>query len=288
MTAEIVGCIGLGAMGGGMAANLVSGGFSVVGYDPSEKAQAAARAAGVELAATPEEVARRATRLVISMVRTAEQTEQVMFGPDSVVAAGRDELIVSISSTLDAGTVASIDERLRAVGLRSIGATVSGGDTGARAGTLTFMLAGPPGDLAALRPVFEAMGSNLFEVGKDVGAAQAAKHGVQLAFGVNMLGAFEALQVASQRGVDETQLMEILAVSVGDSWVARNWPRVRSWWEHYVRGEDLDILLKDMRAMLAESDQAELPLPVTALSFQLMRDVWPAAAARRADALAGR
>jgi 3-hydroxyisobutyrate dehydrogenase-like beta-hydroxyacid dehydrogenase len=271
---ETVGFVGLGVMGGGMAANLARAGFKVVAVDPSPTAQEAAAEHGIELAQTPREAAAAATRTLISVVRTEQQTREVLLGADGVAAAGRTDLDVIVMSTLDPTAMRELVDALRERGITAIDATLSGGSTGAAAGTLTIMAAGPRAHVEGRWPLFEAMATSIFHVGTEIGTAQAAKLAVQLSFGVSMLGAFEALSLAGSYGVDEDQLMEILSRSVGDSWVTRNWQRVRGWWEHYVEGEDLDILLKDMRAMLREADERVVGLPVTALSFQRMRHAW--------------
>lgn len=271
---DVVGFLGLGVMGGGMAANIAKAGHEVVAFDPSEAARVRAAEHGITLVDSPREVAQRSTGAIVSMVRTADQTQDVLFGDTGVAAAGRDGLDLVVMSTLDPGTVAHLSATAAASGLTLFDAGVSGGGWGADAGTLTIMLSGPPAAIGRTRPLFDAMGSNVFELGEDVGSAQAAKLAVQLGFAVSMLGAFEALALASSHGVDEEQLMAILSLSVGDTWVTRNWPRVRGWWENYVPGEDLDILLKDLRAMLRDADERTVGLPVTALSFQRMRHVW--------------
>lgn len=274
MQDETVGFVGLGVMGGGMAANLAKAGFRVVGVDPSPGAREAAAEHGIELVETPREAAAAATRTLVSVVRTEQQTRAVLLGEDGVAAAGREDLEVIVMSTLDPSAMRALASELAERGIVAIDATLSGGSTGAAAGTLTIMAAGDTDVFRRVRPVFDAMGTSIFHVGPEVGMAQAAKLAVQLSFGVSMLGAFEALRLAGSYGVDEDQLMEILSLSVGTSWVTQNWRRVRGWWEHYVEGEDLDILLKDMRAMLREADERVVGLPVTALSFQRMRHAW--------------
>ncbi len=270
---ESIGFIGLGAMGLGMAANLAKAGHAVHGFDPSAERGRLARAQGVEVAESPRAVAERADRNVFSVVRTKEQTEAVFFGEDGVAAAGRS-LNVAIASTLDPTTMREFAGRLSARGLTAVDTTMSGGPWGAEAGTLTLMVSGPSAAVAALREPLGVVGENIFEVGDEAGVGQATKLAVQLAFGVNMMGVFEALQVVRKYDVDESLLMDILGVSVGGSWVTANWARVKPWWEVYVPGEDLDILLKDLRSVLREADHDVTAMPMSALTFQLLRHVW--------------
>lgn len=280
MTTETVGFIGLGAMGLGMARNLTQAGYSVAGYDISPQQAELARAQGIDILESPEAVAAAATKCVVSVVRTAEQTREVLLGDHGVIRA-RKPLTTVIASTLDPTTMADLAAQLASHNVLALDATMSGGPWGADAGTLTMIVSGPEDTFAALRPLLEAVGQNIFHVGSKVGTAQAAKLAVQLAFGINMLGVFEALQVVKHHDVDEQQLMAILSVSVGGSWVVDNWPRVKPWWEHYVSGGDLDILLKDLRSVLREADAHQDSMPVAGLVFQLLRSVWTKAGSRR-------
>lgn len=270
---ENVGFIGLGAMGLGMAANLAAAGHTVHGFDPSPVRQQLAKDKGIRVVSSPRLAAEGADRNVFSVVRTKGQTEAVLFADDGVVPAGK-KLNVAIASTLDPTTMKGLAERLVPHGVTAVDTTMSGGPWGAEAGTLTLMVSGPDTAVAALRDQLDTVGGNIFVVGQDVGTGQATKLAVQLAFGVNMMGVFEALQVVRKYDVDESLLMEILGLSVGGSWVTNNWERVKPWWEVYVPGEDLDILLKDLRSVLREADSDVVSMPMSALTFQMLRQVW--------------
>jgi 3-hydroxyisobutyrate dehydrogenase-like beta-hydroxyacid dehydrogenase len=271
---EVVGFVGLGAMGGPMAANLVRAGFDVVGVELSEPRRAEAARVGVRLAGSVAEAARAATRVVISIVRDGDQTREVVRGPQGLFAAGRADLVFICMSTLDPGSLESLTRELREVGIDVIDAPVSGGVSGAQQGTLTIMLAGSETTLDGVRPLLEAMGGNLFRVGDRPGMAQAAKLANQLMLAVNMLGVTEGLRIATSHGVHEGQLMALLSVSTGGSWAVRNWDDVSAFWRSAEPGGTLEIILKDLRSTLREADQQQLSLPVTALVNQLIRHVW--------------
>ncbi|KRB36639.1 NAD(P)-dependent oxidoreductase [Microbacterium sp. Root180] len=270
---EQIGFIGLGAMGLGIAANLVAAGHSVHGFDPSPEQQAKARDKGIVTVDSPRAAALAADEVVWSVVRTKAQTEAVLFGPGGVTSIGEPRTVV-ISSTLDPTTMRSIAERVASTGGSAVDATMSGGPWGAEAGTLTLMISGAPAAVERIAPLAESVSGNRYVVGDTPGTGQATKLAVQLSFGIHMMAVFEALQVVKSHGVDEGQLMEILSHSVGGSWTTKNWSRVKPWWETYVPGEDLDILLKDLRSTMTEADQDVVPVPVSALTFQLLRDVW--------------
>ena len=130
--------------------------------------------------------------------------------------------------------------------------------------------------LERARPVLDAMGRNIYVVGDRPGMGQAAKLANQLMLGVNMLGAYEGLAIAKRHGVDEDQLMELLSVSTGGSWVTKNWERIRAFWKDPESYNDLAIITKDLRSALKEGDELELSMPVTAVAFQRLRHAWGA------------
>jgi 3-hydroxyisobutyrate dehydrogenase-like beta-hydroxyacid dehydrogenase len=270
---EHIGFVGLGAMGLGIAANLAAAGHTVHGYDPAPERQKLAADKGIQVVDSPRAAAEAADEVVISVVRTKAQTEEILFGEQGVTAIGTPRTVV-ISSTLDPSVMRAISDRLAAGGSTAVDATMSGGPWGAEAGTLTLMVSGPVASVDRVRPLLDAVSERLYVVGETVGTGQATKLAVQLSFGIQMMAAFEALQIVRSHGVDETQLMEILTHSVGGSWTTRNWERVKPWWENYVPGEDLDILLKDLRSVVAEADHDMVPVPMSALTFQLLREVW--------------
>ncbi|NED95209.1 NAD(P)-dependent oxidoreductase [Phytoactinopolyspora alkaliphila] len=270
----VAGILGLGDMGAGMAQNLVGAGYEIVAFDPSPAASQAAAEIGIRMVTSPAEVAAAATSAVICVVRTEDQANSALLGADGVARGAKAGLPVLIASTLSPSATSTIGAQLEEAGLRPLSAALSGGPWGSRAGTLTFMVSGHPSAVMAVEPLLDAMGSRTYVVSERLEAAQAAKLGVQLIYGVNMFGIFEALRLGAAFDLDQAQLTEIFTHSVGDSWVARNWDHVRDWWEG--DGNGLDILVKDMRATLAEADHMALSLPVTHLSFDLMRSVWPA------------
>ena len=274
MVQQTYGVIGLGAMGAGIAINLAKAGYDVAAYDPVEAACRKAADGGVRIVGDPGVVASESTAGLISVVRTAQQNEEVLTGPGGVLGKAPARLPVIVASTIAPSVMRDLAGRLTDGGLRPVGAALSGGPWGADAGTLTFMVAGEPSTVEDVRPLFDAAGSKTVVVSERPEVALAAKLSVQLIYGVNMMGVFEALRLGSAFGIDHGDLQDILCHSVADSWIARNWDHVREWWEG--DGNGLDILLKDMRAVLSEADKASLSLPTTALSFDLMRAVWPA------------
>ncbi len=271
---DSVGMIGLGEMGLPMARNLRRRGFDVLGFDPSEAAKAGAREAGVRLCASVLQVAASSTRAVISIVRDLAQTEAVIFGSDGIVSSGRRGLGVVVMSTLSPVVVRALGDRAAAAGFPLLDAPVSGARPGAEAGTLTIMAAGPRALHEACLPYFEAMGKNVFHLGDVPGAGQAAKLSNNLMLAAAMVGCAEGLRYGMRHGIPEERLLELLEVSTARSWVVQHWEDVRRWWTEYRPGTTLDIVEKDLRAIVSESVESGARLPMTAACLQSLMEAW--------------
>ena len=276
MGGEVVGFLGLGVMGGPMSANLVKAGYRVLGFDSDAGRRSEAAAVGVETAGSCAEVAQAADQVVVSIVRTWQDTQEAVFGPAGFAKGCREGMVLLVMSTLDPSSMGKLAADLAGRGVAAVDAPVSGGRAGAEEATLSIMASGPADVLERARPVLDAMGRNIYVVGDRPGMGQAAKLANQLMLGVNMLGAYEGLAIAKRHGVDEDQLMELLSVSTGDSWVTKNWERIRAFWKDPESYNDLAIITKDLRSALKEGDELELSMPVTAVAFQRLRHAWEA------------
>jgi len=276
MGGEVVGFLGLGVMGGPMSANLVKAGYRVLGFDSDAGRRSEAAAVGVETAGSCAEVAQAADQVVVSIVRTWQDTQEAVFGPAGFAKGCREGMVLLVMSTLDPSSMGKLAADLAGRGVAAVDAPVSGGRAGAEEATLSIMASGPADVLERARPVLDAMGRNIYVVGDRPGMGQAAKLANQLMLGVNMLGAYEGLAIAKRHGVDEDQLMELLSVSTGGSWVTKNWERIRAFWKDPESYNDLAIITKDLRSALKEGDELELSMPVTAVAFQRLRHAWGA------------
>jgi 3-hydroxyisobutyrate dehydrogenase len=256
--AEVVGVVGLGAMGAPMAANLARAGYDVAGYDIRDTGSAASVAAA----------AHQASRALLILVRTRAQVEDVAAQLD------RPGLDVVVMSTIDPGAMERVAAGLAGRGMNAVDAPISGGVAGAEAGTLTIMAAGEPAALERCRPLFEAVGRHIFVIGERPGMGQAVKLANQLMLAVGMLGAQEGLRLAGEHGLEPGAVLPVVEHSTGASWAAANWETVLGWWRDYEPGGALDIIVKDMRSILDGAAERHLPLPVAALAFQRLFDVW--------------
>ena len=274
MPQNVVGFIGLGVMGGPMAANLVKAGIEVAGFDPDPARRAIAETAGIRLVGTCADAAREATRTVVIIVRDWPQMQAAIYGEGGFAEGAHEGIDLVVMSTIEPSSVRRLAEDLAARGMSVVDAPVSGGSVGAEAGTLSIMTSGSAEALKRVRPLLDAMGKEIFVMGDQPGMGQAAKLANAVMLTANMLGAYEGLRIATANGIDEGQLMELITASRGTSWVSQNWKAVRGFWEGYVPGKELDLISKDLRCAMNEADEKRISLPVTAVAHQRIRYVW--------------
>lgn len=246
-----------------MARNLARAGFSVVGFDVDPDRAAAIE--GVTPAASIAEAVDPSDGLAISLVRTLPQTEEVL------AQLSRPGLAVAVMSTIDPGSMRRLAAELAERGVQAVDAPISGGVVGAENATLTVMYSGSEDAKARLRPLFEAMGRNLFDMGSEAGLGQAVKLANQLMLAVNQQGVIEGLKLAAAFGVSEEQVVEVVSTGVGASRMLQDWERQK--WE-YTQGNAFEIVYKDLRSILAAALEERIPLPVTALAANRIKDVW--------------
>ncbi|HSD34068.1 MAG TPA: 3-hydroxyisobutyrate dehydrogenase [Alphaproteobacteria bacterium] len=211
-----IGFIGLGNMGGPMAANLVKAGHSVAAFDLSAERVAAAVSAGAE-AAPNARAALSGSEIVITMLPSGREAEAVYLGPAGLVAqAGAGALLVDCS-TIDVATARRLNGEAAGRGLVLLDAPVSGGVAGAAAASLTFMVGGPAEGFARAEPILKAMGKAVIHAG-DAGAGQAAKICNNMILGVSMIAVCEAFVLAERLGLAAEKLFEISSKSSGQCW----------------------------------------------------------------------
>lgn len=206
--------IGLGNMGGGMAANLVKAGHSVRAFDLSTEALARAKEHG---AATFDNVreAVQGVDAVVSMLPNGAIVENV-YVTDVIGHAPASALLLDCS-TIDVATARKVAEAAASAGYVMVDAPVSGGIAAANAGTLTFMVGGDDAAFTRAEPILEAMGKAVIHAGA-IGAGQAAKVCNNMLLGIHMLGTCEAFSMAQRLGLDPQKFYDIASVSSGQNW----------------------------------------------------------------------
>ncbi|GEN44636.1 NAD(P)-dependent oxidoreductase [Alkalibacillus haloalkaliphilus] len=264
-----IGFVGLGAVGFPMAVNLKKAGFEVIGYDAFKGVYEKAEAEGITMVETLKEVADQSDEAIISMVRDYDQNVEVIFGTDGLFTGETKGKTVTCMSTLDPDTMKQLNQKVEEESdLNLIDAGVSGGVSGAEAGTLSIMVSGPENIVTSFQPYFEAMGSNIFYYGNETGNSQIAKLINNLILGINTNAVAEGLKLAKHFNLPEDELLNLLQVSTGDSWVVRNWSDVSEW----TADTTLNILLNDLTAANNQGLKHHVPLPFSALATTQLLD----------------
>ncbi|MEE3044529.1 MAG: 3-hydroxyisobutyrate dehydrogenase [Pseudomonadota bacterium] len=268
-----IGFIGLGNMGGPMAANLVKAGHDVKVFDLSAEAVAKAVDGGAGKAATVAEAASN-VEFVVTVLPAGKHVLSVYDGPDGVIANAKAGTVLIDSSTIEVDAARKASELARAAGLGAVDAPISGGTAGAAAGTLTFMVGGSDADFARAKPILEGMGSNIIHAG-DSGAGQAAKICNNMVLGVSMIAVSEAFMLAKRLGLDAQKLFDISSKASGQCWSLTSYcpvpgpvptsPANRD----YQAGFAVDMMLKDLKLAQQASAASGATTPMGALAESL-------------------
>lgn len=258
--------IGLGAMGLGMARNVLGAGVAMKGFDLSPDALGQFAEAGGEVAQSAAEAA-RGVDLLIVMVVNAAQARAVLFD-SGVVEALAPGAVVMLSST-----VAPTDAREMAAQLAEtqhvlLDAPVSGGQVGADAGNLTVMASGPARAFERAEAVLDAVAGTLHRLGDEAGQAATYKVVHQLAAGVHLAAAAELMALGGKAGCDPQTLFEIVTGAAGTSWMLENrGPRMMQ--EDPPCASSVDIFIKDLGLVLQTGRDAGVALPLAAAAHQM-------------------
>ncbi|GFZ82068.1 3-hydroxyisobutyrate dehydrogenase [Elstera cyanobacteriorum] len=205
--------IGLGNMGGPMAANLVKAGHSVTGFDLVPAVLEDAKAAGVAIAATPGDAVGGAD-IVITMLPSGKHVLSVY---EAILPAVVPGTLLIDSSTIDVDSARKAHALAADKGAVALDAPVSGGVGGAAAGTLTFMVGGSAAAFARAEPILAAMGKKIVHCG-DAGAGQAAKICNNMILGISMIAVSEAFVLAEKLGLSHQALFDVASTSSGQCW----------------------------------------------------------------------
>lgn len=256
--------IGLGNMGGGMAANLVKAGHEVHAFDLSADALARAAGNGCATHATVAEAVAGA-EVVVSMLPNGAIVDQV-YAAEVLGKAPASALLIDCS-TIDVATARKVAEAAAAAGHAMVDAPVSGGIAAANAGTLTFMVGGAAEAFARAEPVLAAMGKAVIHAGAS-GAGQAAKICNNMILGATMIATCEAFKLAERLGLDLATFYDISSKASGQSWsmtaycpvpgVGPETPADRD----YQGGFATALMLKDLKLAMEAAAQVGAPVPM--------------------------
>lgn len=266
-TVKQIGFVGTGIMGGHMARRLADAGFQVSAWNRTASKSAALTASGVTLSATAADAARDAD-VVICMLSSGHVCDEVLFSPAGVIDAMRKGAALVVMSSIPVETARSQAKMAHANGVAYVDAPVSGGEKGARDGTLAIMAGGDASDIAAIDSVFAPLG-RLTHVGP-VGSGQLTKLANQLIVATNICAVAEALLLAERGGADPAKVREALLGGFADSTVFRQHGQ-RMVEGNFEPGGPAKYQVKDTGTAIALAHSQGLKLPIAEQVDSLFR-----------------
>jgi 2-hydroxy-3-oxopropionate reductase len=261
-----VGYIGLGLMGKSIARNIHRAGYPLVVYNRSRAAVDELVAEGASAAASPAEVAAQ-VEVVFTNLPDTPDVEKVVLGEKGILAGAQAGLIFVDNSTIKPAAARNLATQLAAKGVLSLDAPVSGGDIGARNGTLTIMVGGPAEAQEKVRPVFQAMGKTVTHVG-EAGAGQVAKAANQIMVAAQMVAMGELLIFSQKAGVDPQKVVEAIKGGAAQCWTLDVKP-ARLFAGNRTPGFKAHMQAKDLNIILETAREYGIPLPSAAVDAQL-------------------
>ena len=273
-----IGFIGLGNMGGPMAANLVKAGHTVSGFDLNPAALEALAKAGGKVAKSAADAVAGAS-VVITMLPAGEHVRDVYLNQGGLIDVTKDARPLLIDcSTIDVDSARTVTATAETAGLAMLDAPVSGGTVGAQNGTLTFMVGGTEEAFTRGKSVLEAMGKNIFHAGGP-GAGQAVKICNNMMLAINMVGVSEGFLLAEKLGLDWDKLHQICATATANSWALSNYcpapgpvpaaPSNRD----YAPGFAAALMVKDVKLSQAAAEATGSPTPLAAKALSFYQQV---------------
>jgi 3-hydroxyisobutyrate dehydrogenase len=262
--------IGLGNMGGPMAANLVKAGHSVTGFDLMEASRIAAKAEGVGVAGSVKEAVQGAD-IVITMLPAGKHVLSVW---TEIIASAKPGALLIDSSTIDVESARKAHDMAHIAGFLTLDAPVSGGTGGAKNATLTFMCGGSNAAFVAAKPILEAMGKKIVHCG-DAGNGQAAKICNNMILGISMIGVGEAFALGEKLGLSHQSLFDVASTSSGQCWSLTTYcpvpgPVPASPANNgYKPGFAADLMLKDLKLSQDAAGAAGAATPLGAHAAKL-------------------
>lgn len=270
-TIQKIGYVGLGIMGMPMAKNLMKAGFELLVWNRTAERAQPLIDAGAIAAKSPADLAAHGPDVICINVTDTPDVEQVLFGETGIVKAAKKDLIVVDHSTISPVATREFAQRLAEHEVVLVDAPVSGGDVGAKNGTLSIMVGGPDEAVAKLQPLFEAVGNNIAHLG-ETGLGQACKACNQIAVAANLLGVCEAMALAKRTGLDLRKMIDAISGGAAGSWQLSNLgPKIAA--GDHEPGFMIDLVLKDLAIVDDTARQANLPLAATSLAEGYFRAV---------------
>ncbi|MBC1232441.1 NAD(P)-dependent oxidoreductase [Listeria booriae] len=265
-----IGFIGVGVMGASMVRNLMAAGFEVHIYTRTKSKAESVIQEGAIWHETPQDLA-PLVDVLITMVGYPTDVEELYLAEDGLLTTLRSGAIAIDMTTSSPNLAKQIAEEGKALNIAVLDAPVSGGDIGAKNGTLTIMVGGEQEAFEAAEPVLNAMGQSVILQGT-AGAGQHTKMVNQIAIASNMIGVTEALCYAKKAGLDPEKVLASISGGAAGSWSLSNLiPRVLQ--DDFAPGFFIKHFIKDMRIALDEAKQMNLDLPGLALAEKMYQEL---------------
>jgi len=265
-----VGYIGLGLMGKSIARNILKAGFVVVVHNRSQASVDELVSEGAVRAGSPKEVAEQVD-VVFTNLPDSPDVEKVVLGENGIIEGVHDGLILVDNSTIKPAAARMIAEKLSAKGMFALDAPVSGGDIGAKNGTLTIMIGGDASALEKVMPVLQAMGKTITHVG-EAGAGQVAKAANQIMVAAQMVAMGELLVFSKKAGVDPRKVVEAIKAGAAQCWTLDVKPP-RLFDGNRNPGFKAYMQLKDLRIVLDTAKEYEIPVTGTKVNTDLFQQM---------------
>ena len=245
-----IGFIGLGHMGWPMAINLVSAGHTVTGFDLQSTALQAFAAAGGIAAGSLQDTA-RSQDIIITMLQTGQQVQEVCFGNEGLFASAAKNTLFIDCSSIDVQSSRTIHQRAEKLQLLVVDAPVSGGVVGAAQAKLTIMVGGTEEAFVLAKPILMSLGKKIIHTGI-AGSGQAAKICNNMILGISMIAVSEAFTLAEHLGLAPKKLFDVVTNSSGQCWAMSNYAPIPGLLDnvpannHYKPGFTAAMMLKDL------------------------------------------
>jgi 2-hydroxy-3-oxopropionate reductase len=261
-----VGYIGLGLMGKSIARNILKAGFPLVVHNRSRAAVDELVDEGAQAAFSPKDVAAQVDVVFTNLPDTPD-VETVALGENGIIEGSKPGLIFVDNSTIKPAAARQIAQVLGSKGVLCLDAPVSGGDIGARQGTLAIMVGGPAEALEKVMPVFQVLGKTVTHVGES-GAGQIAKAANQIMVAAQMVAMGELLIFARKAGADPQKVVEAIRGGAAQCWTLDVKPP-RLFADNRTPGFKAYMQAKDLGIVMDTARQYGIPLPSAATHAQL-------------------
>lgn len=265
-----VGVIGLGDMGGGIAANCIKAGFETYGFDLSADRLAKFEGLGGKPAASARQAGENADAVFV-MVLNGNQAKAAILGEDGLIHGMKPGSTLILSATIKPMEAVEIETGLAGSGITMIDTPVSGGRPGAEGGTLTMMAAAPKSVFDDNRDVLEAVGKNIFHVGEKIGMGQTLKACLQGLMGSIFSATFEAAVLAKKSGLDMEAFAEVAAASAASNPLTNNSLQFIMDRAFVDTGSHIGTMFKDLTVTMDHARDMGVPMFMASAATQMFQ-----------------